>query len=148
MLHKRIAGNEVVMSNITLQPALSFEPPPLLLRRFCADNNVCEPEALACFQETKKFLILCANDRQARYSPSKTVDAMWHQFMLHSHDYFRFCDLVGGYIHHQPSETPKPECYAKTIEDLPKLFGSINASYWGDKIADCDDCSSAGDCCP
>jgi hypothetical protein len=136
------------MSSMSFQSALAFEPPPLLLRRFCAENDVCETEALSRFHETKKFLILCANDRRASYSPSKAVDVMWHQFMLHSHDYFKFCDLVGGYIHHQPSETHQPECYAKTLEDMPKLFGSINTSYWSEKAADCSDCSSTCDCCP
>lgn len=137
------------MSEISFQAALSFEPPALLIRRFCTEHSVCEAEAHARFEETKKFLVLCANNRRMSYSPSKTVDAMWHQFMLHSRDYFNFCGLVGGYIHHQPSERPQPECYARTIEDMPKLFGEINQVYWEEKSADCDDGSvSSCDCCP
>jgi hypothetical protein len=136
------------MNNISFQPALSFEPPSLFIQRFCAEHDVCETEALTRFQEAKKFLILCASNRGESYSPSKTVDAMWHQFMLHSRDYFNFCGLVGGYIHHQPSENPQPECYARTIEDMPKLFGEINRTYWGEKAADCDGSISSCDCCP
>lgn len=135
---------EVTMSNVNLQAAITFEAPPLLIRRFCLEHQVTECDAKEVFQETKKFLVLCANDRTSAYSPSKKVDEMWHQFILHSRDYFRFCDLVGGYIHHQPSQSRQHQGYTKTLEELRTIFGEINADYWGEKVADCSSC----DCCP
>lgn len=140
---------DLAMIDSSLEVALSFEAPTLLIKRFCAENQISEVEAEERFHETKKFLVLCANNRCVSYSPSKSVDAMWHQFMLHSRDYFRFCNLIGGYIHHQPSEGPQPECYARTLEDMPKLFNQVNLTYWGEKEADCDGGSvSTCDCCP
>lgn len=137
------------MQGIDSRSALTFEPPGLLIQRFCSEHQVSEAEARERFQETKKFLVLCSTDRAAGFSPSKKVDAMWHQFILHSRDYFRFCELVGGYIHHQPSERRQPEGYAKTLSALRSLFGEPNSAYWDEKIADCDDGStSACDCCP
>lgn len=136
-------------TDVTIQTALSFEPPVLLIRRFCYEQNVSEADARERFRETKKFLVLCAANRKAGFSPSKKVDAMWHQFILHSKDYFRFCDLVGGYIHHQPSESRQPEKYTETLNGLKCMFGGIDPNYWEAEAADCDDGSINGcDCCP
>lgn len=133
------------MNSMNLEAALSFEAPTLLIRRFCFDHKVSENSANEAFLETKKFLILCANNRTVAYSPSKQVDDMWHNFILHSQDYFKFCNLVGGYIHHQPSESRCHNNYMKTIEDIHKVFGEVNIKYWGKKLADCE--SSSCDCC-
>ncbi len=133
--------------NVDRACAMAFKAPELLIERFCSEHKVSKEDAHGRFQETKKFLILCATNRQEAYSPSKKVDLMWHQFILHSRDYFRFCKSLGGYIHHQPSEERQPQCYVRTIKDMPKLFGSIDRIYWAES-ADCDDCSSTCDCCP
>lgn len=124
------------------QRALVFNPPDLLIHRFCSTYNITKEEALERFQETKKFLIICAANRSGSYSPSRSVDAMWHHFMLHSKDYFSFCELIGGYIHHQPSEKHEPEKYVKTLEALRGNFGEINHLYWEEEISDCTSCEA------
>lgn len=128
--------------SVNVQAAMSFPPPALLIKRFCAENNISKKEARDIFQETKKFLVLCANNRAANYSPSKEVDDMWHQFMLHSRDYFNFCELLGGYIHHQPTARPRPQFYENTLRALVSFFGEVNPIYWY-KVADCGNCSSS-----
>lgn len=129
------------MSALNREEVMSFEPPALLINRFCTDNGVSVEDARARFQETLKFLMLCATNRDHDYSPSAVVDTMWHQFILYTKDYFKFCELLGGYIHHQPSESHKPDRYLKTLEALRREFGSVNASYWEMKAADCESCS-------
>lgn len=124
------------------QQALAFNPPDLLIDRFCSTYNVTRKEALARFQETKKFLVICAADRYNAYSPSRAVDLMWHQFMLHSKDYFTFCEMIGGYIHHQPSETHEPKKYMKTLEALKEMFGEIDRHFWEENSSDCTSCES------
>lgn len=124
------------------QRALAFDPPYLLIDRFCGKYNVTKEEALTRFQETKKFLVICAINRNDSYSPSYAVDSMWHHFMLHSKDYFSFCELIGGYIHHQPSERHEPEKYIKTLEALRTTFGDLNRLYWEEKASDCASCEA------
>lgn len=128
------------------EQAAAFEPPALLIKRFCTDYEVPEGDALERFHETKKFLFLCANNKDVSYAPSSKIDSMWHEFILHTRDYFAFCDTLGTYVHHQPSEHRQHESYEATRRDLKRLFKSINENYWGDKAADCD--SSSCDCCP
>ena len=45
---------------------------------------------------------------------SKTVDFLWHEFILDTRKYFSFCeDHVGYYVHHSPNESANPD---KTTE--------------------------------
>jgi hypothetical protein len=49
----------------------------------------------ACLRSQRKFVAM----------PSKVVDAMWHEFILHTHAYREWCDLtLGGFLHHTPAE--------------------------------------------
>lgn len=134
---------------LDINAAINFQPPSLLIKRFCDEHDVSESEAQERFEETKKFLVMCADDRQAGLVPSKKIDAVWHQFILFSRDYFSFCELLGGYIHHQPSEVPQPNGYVETLERLKRNYGSINPKYWDREFAEGKDCSSGScDCCP
>jgi hypothetical protein len=50
---------------------------------------------LACSRSKKQFVAM----------PSKAVDAMWHEFILHTKAYNRWCDLgLGRFLHHTPAE--------------------------------------------
>ncbi len=129
---------------IIADEVLSFPPPGLLIKRFCSDYGVSETEARERFDETKKFLILAASNITDKYSPSKSVDEMWHSFILHSKDYFSFCQELNCFIHHQPSSQPSPENYLRTRRDLASMFGKLNSRYWSEQDADCSSC----DCCP
>jgi hypothetical protein len=50
---------------------------------------------LACSRSKKKFVAM----------PSKAVDAMWHEFILHTKGYEAWCSLaLGHFLHHTPAE--------------------------------------------
>ncbi len=50
---------------------------------------------LACLRSQKHFVAM----------PSKVVDAMWHEFILHTRAYRDWCDLaLGRFLHHTPAE--------------------------------------------
>ncbi|MGH8847292.1 MAG: glycine-rich domain-containing protein [Polaromonas sp.] len=50
---------------------------------------------LACQRSRKKFVAM----------PSRVVDSMWHEFILHTSAYREWCDLViGRFIDHVPAE--------------------------------------------
>jgi hypothetical protein len=128
------------MNDINVENALSFEPPLLLIDRFCRENEVPDVVAREQFRETLKFLVICALERDRHYSPGPEVDKMWHEFLLFSRDYFAFCEMLGGYLHHQPSDDTKKGDPHMTFEALRRVFGDVNPSYWGKSAANC--CSS------
>lgn len=131
---------------ITNQKALDFEPPHLLIANFCKDFDISETEAIERFEETKKFLILCASKKNSNYAPSKLVDEMWHQFIVYSKSYFQFCLILGAYIHHEPADKPNVKAYLKTLKDMELSYGSLKEQYWRDEFdaGHCGHCSSCG----
>lgn len=136
------------MDKRTVRAAMSFEPPSLLIKRFCTEQKTSEADARERFREIKKFLLLCAANRGRRYCPSPSIDQMWHAFMLHSRAYFRFCDLLGGFVHHEPSDGHDQASYADTITSLRNVFGKAHPKYWSSKQADCSGCGACSSCGP
>lgn len=50
---------------------------------------------MACLRSKKQFVAM----------PSQAVDAMWHEFILHTPAYQRWCrDALGFFLHHTPAE--------------------------------------------
>jgi hypothetical protein len=50
---------------------------------------------LACSRSKKQFVAM----------PSKAVDAVWHEFILHTKAYDRWCNLgLGRFLHHSPAQ--------------------------------------------
>jgi anti-sigma regulatory factor (Ser/Thr protein kinase) len=55
-------------------------------------------------EQALAFLVACARYPDGHLSPSETVDAGWHAFILHTVDYAEFCQRVTGrFIHHRPN---------------------------------------------
>jgi hypothetical protein len=68
----------------------------------------------------REWFICCAwRGRTMVGMPSRLVDEAWHEFILDSLSYTRFCDnAFGGYLHHTPDEamsTPLPDALGETV---------------------------------
>ena len=51
------------------------------------------------------FMAHLRSERRFVSMPSKIVDAAWHEFILHTQAYQRWCDAAfGGLLHHSPAE--------------------------------------------
>lgn len=99
---------------ITLRKVLKYRNKDLL-DRFCAEFDISRRDARRLFQETLKWIWLCAEARKARkagrHVPTLIVDQflapideMWHNFILHTKEYARFCDTHFGFlVHHSPT---------------------------------------------
>jgi hypothetical protein len=86
----------------------SFEA-PYLEEKMLNDRAFHDREMFRlAFGELKKYLWLYAVTGRALPMTSQSVDEVWHQFILFTVDYHRFCDrFFGGYIHHSPN-SPHP----------------------------------------
>ena len=134
------------------QELFAFEAPYLeehLLRDQVLGS---QHEYRKAFTELKKYLWL--SDRTGRSLPmtSRTIDAVWHQFILFTVEYHRFCDrFFGHYMHHTPtlSQAPQPEdgsmvkeffrLYKEHFGPVPRLWvdGQTRTSdaFFGDTLA-------------
>jgi hypothetical protein len=135
------------MSNTVTHSALAFQPPTLLLDRYVALYGVSLNEAREGFEETKKFLALCASRPNERLSPSKSIDNYWHEWIIFTKSYAQFCSLVGTFVHHDPSAAPEVDAYYKTVREMKKFYGDVDSKYWSNNIDAGKCCSTCGSPC-
>ncbi|HEY5941963.1 MAG TPA: hypothetical protein VIT89_03780 [Solirubrobacterales bacterium] len=79
-----------------------------------------EAEMLLIEQGLREWFICCAwRGRAVLGMPSQAVDHAWHEFILDSLAYTRFCEQAfGGYLHHTPDEamtTPMGDALGETV---------------------------------
>ena len=71
---------------------------------------------LACLRSNKQFVAM----------PSRVVDAMWHEFILHTRAYQDWCSLtLGWFLHHTPAQALGDE--ARSNDGLRRAW------YWACK---------------
>ena len=83
-------------------------PLPQFLERKLRDTypHLSGKEADLVERGLRQFFLACnRSKRQFVAMPSKSVDAMWHEFIMHTKAYENWCQLALGYfLHHTPAE--------------------------------------------
>ena len=96
----------------SLYEALEYQNDAVVYR-FTPLWDVKFAEAKDLFLEAKRWLWLCAQLEEKRLmitTPLLIIDEMWHNFILFSREYMKYCqDYFGRYIHHAP--TPYSKSY-------------------------------------
>ena len=105
-----------------LDKALEYQNDDIVYR-FTTVWDVNFVEAQDLFLETKKWLWLCAQPEKQKLTiatPLLIIDEMWHNFVLFSREYMKYChDCFGRYIHHAPTPHRNKEEYKKQYEANP-----------------------------
>jgi len=145
-------------SDISLDKVMTFRHPGLLLR-VQKKYSWSPDQAEDVFQDMKRFLYLCAKNPSVTYAPPEKIDDCWHEFILFTLDYFKFCkDHLGRFIHHKP-QTPggggDKKVIPRTVEAARAEFGQNLSSIWyypGFKVDavgedhECDKCAGSTNC--
>jgi hypothetical protein len=83
-------------------------------------------ELLRHERELKRYLVLRSRVRGATLPTPRILDQLWQVFLLYTRDYARFCDTLGGFIHHVPSDmAPTAEQHAEDV----RRYGELLAFY-------------------
>lgn len=93
---------------------------PVVIKRFQKNHPLHAAQAEDLFEQLLKYLWLCRkyeqdkhlhpNDQELQFKPliheeMQPIDWMWHEFILITQDYERFCqEYFGVFIHHIPQE--------------------------------------------
>lgn len=121
--------------------ALDYQA-PFLIEKLVKDRFVnTSDDACALFTEVKRYLVLSHVDKTKAWKMhSLCVDEAWHQFVLFTAEYSRFCSrYFGHYRHHFPSNAPDvgvsriPEATLAEFGDRYRdIFGMDLPRVWDD----------------
>ena len=124
-----------------LAAALDYEA-PFLEQKLFKDRVVDgAEEARALFLEVKRYLVLGEIDETTIWTMfSLRVDEAWHQFVLFTVEYTKFCDkYFGRYIHHSPANAPESAgrespraTFAEFAQRYRTVFGTDLPDVWDD----------------
>jgi len=87
-------------------------------------------ELLRHERELKRYLVLRSRLPGVTLPTPRVVDQLWQVFLLYTRDYSRFCDTLGGFIHHVPSDTmPTPETRAADLQRYGELLALYEETF-------------------
>jgi hypothetical protein len=110
-----------------------------------------DAEAKRGIEEAIKFLWLVAADRSHGWTPSHRIDLVWHEMILFTRGYERFCrECLGGFVHHQPSDNhvENRRAFESTLIAYRNWFGDPDELFWGRRgsaVANCGACDAVGE---
>jgi hypothetical protein len=107
---------------------------PALLQRLSAKASVRSSEAEELFDDTKRFLYLCAISSDT-LAPSSRIDECWHHFILFTEDYATFCNrFLGKFMHHRPRYPDDPPGDGRPVRNAlimaKEVFGDRLSQNW------------------
>lgn len=102
-----------------------------VVKRYMREYEVTQRVAERVFTEMLKFLYLCMAISTPCSPPSREVDDMWHCFVLHTPDYFKFCgEYAGRFLHHDPTEMPFIGNRSEMLAVATNTFGRLDPILW------------------
>lgn len=122
---------------------------PSLVKRMEKELGLKHEDAEMLFVDLIRFLYLCAlwKGKKAFYPPPM-IDQAWHEFVVHTMDYYKFCQVnFGFFLHHVPFTDDNLDLQARVESARPLAvlhFGELSP-FWQENGKDCSQC---GDCSP
>lgn len=106
---------EITKNNKGLMSALDCDEDNIIVEGFMERYSVSREEAEEILQETKKWLWLASENIKEKKgfrlfidNSLLIIDEMWHNFILHTRIYQKFCnEKLNLFVHHEP--TPASE---------------------------------------
>jgi hypothetical protein len=123
------------MLNIPNLVQALVEELPFLVKKISFATGLETTKVPDLLVELLRFLEISQLYKPQNLTPSLLVDAAWHEFILFTRTYTRFCQThFGAYVHHQPDENTQNnqnnfkltlQCYTKTYTQQPPFL------FWG-----------------
>jgi hypothetical protein len=103
----------------------AYQFPAGVRQRFTFEHPDLTPDQVRAVEDgTRQWFRLAARHPRVKLSmPSVAVDALWHEFVLHTRDYQEFCDqALGRFLHHVPESSMSVESVADRGRRLQDTF--------------------------
>ena len=106
-MEKQIHEKNEELDTVQLSMMLAYKNEDVI-SRFMDMYYVEEAEAEDIFKEAQKSLFICQLKGVFIPDDLLIIDEMWHNFILFTKEYTRFCDEhFGQYFHHLPASKKK-----------------------------------------
>src|SRR6187551_2607092 len=117
---------------------------PFLIEKLVKEHIVeTDSEGEALFLELKRWLIIIHEDVSKNWQMySLRVDEVWHQFILYSSEYSKFClRFFGSFITHSPANAPETKKSNPVVNgsfsdfkiSYERIFNTIISDLWYDE---------------
>jgi hypothetical protein len=129
--HKEIARNNSILTKGEYEIVSRLEKYDIsfVFEKLLVDKKISSKDIPLLEREFKRFIALAGFGVAPLAMISPLLDEIWHQFILFTNQYKRFChDTVGRFIGHQPDTnmTPIPIIAGENLRSsYNKYFGSI-----------------------
>jgi hypothetical protein len=115
-----------------------------LTHRVMTDDGQERDTAERIVEQALAFLVACARYPDRHLSPSDTVDAGWHAFIICTADHAEFCDRVAGrFIHHRPNGPGDAgsgqQAIGATVAAMRDAGLSVDPDLWVPRVT-CSQC--------
>lgn len=122
---------------------------PSLVKRLEKELGLTHEDAETLYVSMLQFLYLAAHWRGKKaFYPPNMIDKAWHEFVVHTMDYYKFCMInFGFFLHHVPFNDENMDLQARVESARPQAmlhFGELS-KFWKENGKDCSQC---GDCSP
>ena len=124
-----------------------FQENGVLREKIRTALNTNEERTGQALREVIRFLFLVSLHNEV-LTPSHQVDLAWHELILHTKAYHKFCeDHFGRYLHHTPGggQEENQAQFQRTQELYQEYFGTPDPWFWGHNCLDISD-ESCGAC--
>jgi len=112
----------------TLTTALNFDLSPIINQVTKVYNWETEYVTRVA-EEYVKFMIIRFNKSDA--SPSMAIDNFWHQHILNTKHYAKFCNVCfNRFIHHRPEDAVDQEAQRRRLENTLSEYKQLYAVYY------------------
>lgn len=121
--------------SIPLNRIMSYRFKPLI-DRLVTKKGMRISEAEGLYKDMLRFLYLCGTVEKV-LAPSERIDLAWHEFLLFTKEYQRFCSkMFGFFVHHNPRESgkrPAPRngesVIRNTLDAAHESFGELSSNW-------------------
>jgi hypothetical protein len=132
--------------------AMQF-PLSRVISRYRKEFGVSEEDAKVHERELRRYLCIAAIYHDEPWPMLRSLDHLWHTFILFTKEYQKFCNSLGvPLIHHEPhDDNAEPEGlgenYARFLDYYVSEFGSPPEDIWPISVEDGSDCFSCEQAC-
>ena len=106
-----------------------------VLYRFQSKLGLKATDAQQLLLDTTRFLFICASfPDKGPFSPTPAIDSAWHEFLMFTDEYQRFCQkYLGRFVHHRPfvpGVVVKPGGIYRTYVIARQMLGDDLSPNW------------------